>query len=129
MFFQNSNFEGNFSTYVFGKSFWHYRDLKINCWKWRHIFCEKNIKYFRMCGGYYCCRKVKYIWRSHFPKAISTNMLFGNDFFVFKYPATCTQKNFLILIIFIEINVNVCLLCAHHVMTRIILHTRRSNCQ
>ena len=27
MSFPNSNFEGNFSTYVFGKSFWHYRDL------------------------------------------------------------------------------------------------------
>jgi len=28
----NSNFEGNFSTYVAGKSFWHYRELKIYCW-------------------------------------------------------------------------------------------------
>jgi len=28
MSFLNSNFEGIFSTYVFGKSFWHYRDLK-----------------------------------------------------------------------------------------------------
>ena len=30
---------------------------------------------------------------------------------------------------FIEINVNVCLLCAHHLMSSIILHTRRPNCQ
>ena len=37
-------------------------------------------------------------------------------------------NNFLILIIFIEINVNVCLLC-DHVMKGIILHTRRPNCQ
>jgi len=28
MSFPNSKFEGNFSTYVFGKSFWHYRELK-----------------------------------------------------------------------------------------------------
>jgi len=27
--FPNSNFEGNFSTYVFGKSFGRYRNLKI----------------------------------------------------------------------------------------------------
>jgi len=35
------------------------------------------------------------------------------------------NKKFFILIIFIEINVNVCLLCAHHVMASIILHTRK----
>jgi hypothetical protein len=39
------------------------------------------------------------------------------------------NKYFQILIIFIEININVCLLCDHHVMKSIILHTRRSNCQ
>ena len=35
------------------------------------------------------------------------------------------NKNFKIHIKVIEINVNVCLLCAHHVMTSIILHTLR----
>ena len=39
------------------------------------------------------------------------------------------NKNFKVHIIFIEINVNVCLLCAHRVMTSIILHIRRPNCQ
>ena len=39
------------------------------------------------------------------------------------------KKNFKNHIHFIEINVNVCLLCAHHVMTSIILHTRIPNCQ
>ena len=34
------------------------------------------------------------------------------------------NKYFKIHINFIEINVNVCLLCAHHVMTSIILYTR-----
>ena len=34
-------------------------------------------------------------------------------------------NNFQIFIIFIEINENVCLLCAHHVMTNIIVHTRK----
>jgi len=39
------------------------------------------------------------------------------------------NKNFKIHIIFIEIKVNVCILCDHHVMTSIIFHTRRTNCQ
>jgi len=42
----SSNFEGNFSTYVFGMSFWHYRVLKIYCWPSRHIFCEKILNTF-----------------------------------------------------------------------------------
>ena len=41
MSFPNSNFEGSFRTNVFGKSFCHYRELKINCWSSRHILCEK----------------------------------------------------------------------------------------
>ena len=64
----------------------------------------------------------------HFPEAIATNMKIGNDSFVFKYPVTC-KKNFKIHINFVKINLNVCLLCAHHVMTSIILYTRRTNCQ
>jgi len=47
----NSNFEVNFSTYVFGKSFLHYRELIIDCWTSRHILCEKNIKFFLLCGA------------------------------------------------------------------------------
>ena len=39
------------------------------------------------------------------------------------------NKNFKIHINFNEINANVCLLSAHRVMTSIILHTRRPNCQ
>ena len=42
----NSNIEGNFSTYVFGKSFWYYRGLKSECRTLRHILCEKFIKFF-----------------------------------------------------------------------------------
>jgi len=51
MYFPNSNFERNFSTYVFGKSFCHYRDLKIECWTSRNILCERNFRYFHNCGG------------------------------------------------------------------------------
>ena len=46
MFFPNSNFEGNFSTYVFGKSFWHYRELKSECCTSRHILCKKILNFF-----------------------------------------------------------------------------------
>ena len=56
-------------------------------------------------------------------------MQIGNDSFVFKYPVTCKQKISKNYINFIEFNVNVYLICANHVMTCIILHTRRPNCQ
>ena len=46
MSFTNSNFEGNFSTYVFGKSFWYYRDMKCECWTSRHILCKKILNFF-----------------------------------------------------------------------------------
>ena len=49
MSFPYSNFEGNFSTYVFAKSFGHYRDLKSECWTSRHILCKKILIFF-ICG-------------------------------------------------------------------------------
>jgi len=51
MYFPNSNFEGNVSTYVFGKCFWYFREGKIDFWTSRHLFSEKYIKFFRMCLG------------------------------------------------------------------------------
>jgi len=42
----NRKFEGNFSTYVLGKSFRHYRELNIDCWTSRHILCEKILNSF-----------------------------------------------------------------------------------
>ena len=38
------------------------------------------------------CKKVKYVWGSHIPEAITTNMQLWNDYFVFEYPVTCKQK-------------------------------------
>jgi len=46
MYFPNSKFVGNFSNYIFGKSLWHYRELKMECWKSRRIICEKILKTF-----------------------------------------------------------------------------------
>jgi len=80
-----------------------------------------------MCGGYNSCRKVKCIWSSHFPNVINTNMMIGNDYFVFKYPGTCKHKISKKLYIFIEIKVTVWLFCANPLMTSIIFHNRRPN--
>jgi len=87
-----SNYEGTISIYVFGKSFCHFRDLKCDFLTSQHLFCEKNIKLFRMCGGSNTCRNVKCILGSHIPEDISTNMLIGNHIFVFKYPVNCKEK-------------------------------------
>ena len=88
---------------------------------------RKNITYFRMCGGENNCRKVKCIWRSHFPGPLlhtcrleTTSLCLNTGLFV---------KIFQIIIIFREINVNVCVLCAQHVMKIIIIRTRRPKCQ
>ena len=91
MSFPNRNSEGNFSTYVFGKSFWPYSYLKSECWKSRHILCQKK-NFFVCVEVRILCKKVKYVWSSHFSEAITTNMQIGNDSFVFKYPFTCKQK-------------------------------------
>jgi hypothetical protein len=92
MSFPNSNFEGNFSTYVFEKSFWHYRDLKSECCTSRHILCKKILNFFICVEVRILCKKLKYVWSSHFPEAITTNMQIGYDSFVFQYPVTCNQK-------------------------------------
>ena len=113
---------------MLGNSFWRYRELKIDCWSSRHILCEKNIKSFRMCGASISCRKVKCIWSSYFQRPLLQT---------FKLETTSLCLNTRLLVNksfpnshnFTEINVNVCLLCTHHVMTSIILHARRPNCQ
>ena len=89
---------------------------------------QKILNFFIWVEVAILCKKVKYVWSSHFPEAITTNMQIGYDSFVFEYPVTC-KKNSKIHINFIDINVKVWLLCALHVMTTIILHTRRHNCQ
>jgi len=89
---------------------------------------QKILNFFISVEVRILCKKVKYVWSSHFPETITTNMLIGNDFFVFNFPVT-GKKNFQIHINLVEINVNVLLVCDHHVMKGIILHTRRTNCQ
>ena len=82
MSFPNSNFEANFSTY---------RDLKSECCTSRHILCKKYINSFICMEVRILCKKVKYVYSSHFPEVITKNMQIGYDSFVFKYPVTCKQ--------------------------------------
>ena len=109
------------------KAFWHYRDLKSECWTSRHILSKKILNFF-------VCVEVRFfgekwnIYEAHiFPRPLlqtcrlKTTSLCSNT-------RLRVNKNFEILIILIELNVNVCVLCAHPVMTSIILHTRRRNC-
>ena len=128
MTFPNSNFEGMFSTIMFGKSFWHYWELKSERWTSRHILCKKILKFVISLEVRILFKKVKYVWSSHFPEAITTNMQIGNGSLWLNTRIRVNEK-FQIHINFIEIHVNVCLLCAHHVMSSTILHTRRPNCQ
>ena len=108
--------------------FENYRDLKSECWTSRHILCKKILNFFICVEVRILCKKVKYVWSSHFPEDITktcrleTNPLCLNN-------RLRVKKIFKIHINFNEINANVCLLCAHRVMTSIILHTRRPNCQ
>ena len=88
----NNNFEGNFSSYVFGKSFWHYRDPKSECWTSRHTIYKKILNFSYVCRLEFFVKKWN-MYESHiFPGAITTNMLIGNDSFVFKYTVTIKQK-------------------------------------
>ena len=69
-----------------------------------------------------------YIYCSHIPDVISTNMLIGNEIFVFKYPVS-VNNIFQIPNTFIKIKVNFWLLSAHPIMTCIIFHIWRPKTQ
>ena len=80
MSFPNSNFEGNFSTYVFAKSFVHYRDMKLNV-EHRDIYYAKNIKFFIcvevriLCKKSEICMKLTFS-RGHYNKHADWKRLF-----------------------------------------------------
>ena len=123
MSFPNSNFEGNFSTYVFVKSFRYFRKLKIEFWTARHTLCEKILNPVVCVEVRIIVEKLNvyegHIFPSPFLKTCrleTTSLYLNTRLFV--------NKNFQILKIFIEINLNFCLLCAHHVIKSLILHTR-----
>ena len=67
---------------------------------------------------------MKYIWCAHFHEIISTKMQF-ESIFLCLHTRLRVNKKFPNFHYIFEINVNVCLLCAHFVMTSVILHSRR----
>ena len=53
---------------------------------------QKILNFFICVEVRILCIKLKYVWSSHFPEAITTKMQLGNDSFVFEYPVTHKQK-------------------------------------
>ena len=125
MSFRNSNFEGNFSTSVFSKSFWHNRELKIECWTLRHILCKKNIISF------VCLEVINLVvkWNVYedhiFPRPLLQTCRLDTTSLCLNTRLTVNKK-FPNSHYFYWINVNVSLLRDHHIMKSIILHTRRT---
>ena len=119
MSFPNSNFEGIFSTY---------RDLKSECCTSRHILCKKILNFFICMEVRIPCKKCNMYIAHISPRSLQQTCRLVTTPLCLNTRLRL-NKNFKIHINFIEINVNVCLLYALHVMTSIILHTRRPNCQ
>ena len=68
--FPNSNYEGTFSTYVFGNSFWHYRYLKNESWTSRHLLFKKMLNFFICVEVRIVCKKWN-IYEAHiFPRTL-----------------------------------------------------------
>ena len=126
MCFPISNFEGKFSTYVFSNSFWHYLELKCECWTSRHILCEKILNFFEWIEDIILVKKWN-IYEAHiFPRPLLQTCRLETTSLCLN--ARLLEKKNSKFSFFFEINVNFCLLCVH-VMTSIILHPRRPNCQ
>ena len=124
-----SHFEGNFSTYVVGKSFWYYRDPKIDFGASRYILCKKILNTFVCLDGRILVEKWN-VYEGHIlPRPLLQTFRLETTSLCLNTRVHAKKKNFQILIIFIEININVWLLCAHHVKRNVFLHTRRPNCQ
>ena len=106
------------------KSFWHYRDLKSECWTSRHILFKKILNF-------------SYVWLLEF--FVKKWNMYEAHIIPRPLQQTCrletaplclntrlrVNKNFKFHTNFIEINVNVCLLCVPHVMSCIIPQNRR----
>ena len=89
-----------------------------------HLLSDKHINIFRMCGGQYSCRNVIYIYigSSLFTEVISTNMLIGKDFFVFRNAVQCKRIIFTFSSFFLKSKKTFSLLCFNPLMTSIQYH-------
>ena len=119
---------------MFGKLFQPFRVLKIDCWASRHLLCEENLNYLGCVPARILVEKWNiyiyiyiYIYNAHiFPLSLAQTCWLETTSLCI-YSRLRVNKNFQILIIFIKINVTLLLLCAHPLMTSIIIHTRRPN--
>ena len=87
--FPNSNFEGNLCVMqvILTLSRPEKWILEIATY-----IIQKVLNFFICVEFKILCKKVKYVWSSHFPEAITTNMQLGNESFVCEYRVTCKQK-------------------------------------
>ena len=65
---------------------------KVNVGNRDIYYAKKTLNFFICVQFRILCKNVKYVWSSHFPEGITTNMQLGNDSFVFEYPVTCKKK-------------------------------------
>jgi hypothetical protein len=109
---------------MFRKSVWHNRDLKSECWISRHIIIKKILNFFIVWRLEFFVEKWNMYEAHIFPRPFQLKCRMETTPLCFN-TRICVNKKFKIHINIIEINVNVCLLCAPNVMSSIILHTRR----
>jgi len=109
--------------------FCHFRQLKSDCWISRIFIFRKNILNYFVCLEVWKLVEKWNVYESHiFPRALlqtcrlETTSLCLNTRLIVK-------RNFKILNILIGIYITVWLLCAHPLMTSIILRPRRRNTQ
>ena len=103
--------------------------------KWKLNVGNHDIYYAKIILKYFVCVEVRIpvekwnVYEGHiFPRPLlETCRLETSSFYL--NTRWLVNKTFLILIIYIEINFNVCLKCDHHVMKALILHTWNLNCQ
>jgi len=119
-----STFEWIFSSYVFDKCFWHFRELKTDCWTSRNLLCEKIWNYF-VCVNVRILVEMWNIYESHiFQMSLVQTWWLETTFFVFKNPLK--YKIFSKLSLSLG---NRFTLCAHPLITSIIIHIRTPNAQ
>ena len=85
---------------------------------------QKNIKFFHVWRLEFFCKKWNMYEAHIFPRPIQQTCRLETTPLCLN-TLLRDKKIFKIHINFIEININVCLLCDHRVMTSLILHTRR----
>jgi len=123
------NFEGHFTTYVFGsRMFCHVRKLKVGCCTSCHLLWKNVLNYFewvevRILVGKWNKYEAHIFTRSLVQKCwLETTTLCLNS-------RLRVNKIFYILNIYIEIYVTLRLLCAQPLISRIIFRTPGSNIQ